>query len=335
MINTRHNLNGPVAARRSLRDQPAIATRTAIASRPRAFTLIELLVVIGIIATLAVMTVMSVTRISRDGRVAMGVNQVMAALGEGRARAIKESQPILVTFRARTDPAAPARGQVTDIIVARWTGQLIKVEDGGPNNPTEDVWNIPFEQHPETVRRSLPPGIKIAGPRSDFEQDGVWITQPELNNNEFGRSPGVLFGPDGTVITRFPKGVGVAKYELAYLDVDGLKNSAGFPVQNYGSTTGTAARFYYNDEVDESSTQYVRALAVFDDAAAREVFVPSKWSGDDQASGDSAGMALPADCSNMPSGQSRMRCEQSQFINQFAERINFNRFTGVAEVVKR
>lgn len=304
-------------------------------SGARGFTLIELLVVIGIIATLAVLTVVSVTRLSRDSRVAIGTNQVMAALGEARARALRDGQPMLVTFRARTDASAPGRGQLTDIVVGRWTGQIIQVVDGGPNNPGADVWNEPFEPHPESVRRTLPPGIKVAGPRTDFEQDGIWVTQPELSNSEYGRAIGVLFGADGTVITRLPNGIGVANYESAYFDADGFKDNAGLPVQNVGTSSGGARFFEYNEEVDEASIQYVRSLAVFDDAAAREFFVPSNWSGSDQAPGDTAGAALPADCSGMPPGQSRMRCEQSQFINQFADRINFNRFTGVAEVVKR
>ena len=50
---------------------------------------------------------------------------------------------------------------------------------------------------------------------------------------------GVLFGPDGTVITRFPNGVGVAQYESAYFDRDGVKNADGWPVQ---TTCGRAPR---------------------------------------------------------------------------------------------
>ncbi len=306
------------------------------ARRRSAFTLIELLVVIGIIATLAVLTAMSVQRLSRESRVAIGVNQVIAALGEARAKAIREGRPMMVTFLVRTDPAAPARGQVTDVVLARWTGQIIKVTSD-PNDPSSEIWNEPFELHPESPRRTLPPGIKVAGPRSDYnppgssDQDFIWITQPELSNNEFGRSIGVLFGPDGTVITRLPNGIGVAQYETAYLDRDGVLNASGWPVQNIGTSTGGARYFEYNEEVDESSINYVRALAVFDDAAAREAFATANWSG---ASGGTPN-GLPANCSSEPAGERRMRCEQSQFINQFAERINFNRFTGVAEVVKR
>jgi len=321
-----------------LRNHPGIeiARRTVGPCRAErgAFTLIELLVVIGIIATLAVLTAMSVQRLSRESRVAIGVNQVIAALGEARSKAIRESRPMLVTFVARTDPAGPTRGQVTDVVIARWTGQIIRVVSD-PNDPTNDVWNEPFEIHPDSPRRTLPPGIKVAGPRTELEQDGIWITQPELSNNEYGRAPGVLFGADGTVITRLPNGIGVANYESAYLDRDGVRDANGWPLQNIGTSTSGARYFEYNEEVDESSIQYVRTLAVFDDAAAREFFATVNWSGPAVAGGDTGGVGLPADCSTWGAGQSRMRCEQSQFINQFAERINFNRFTGVAEVVKR
>lgn len=308
------------------------------ASAPAGFTLIELLVVIGIIATLAVLTTMSVRRLSRDSRVAIAVNQVISALGEARARALKDNEPMLVTFVVRTDAGmSAARGQITDVVIAKWTGQIVKVQDGGPNNPGTDIWNEPFVIHPDTVRRSLPPGIKVAGPRTDYnppgtsDQDVVWITQPELANNEYGRSIGVLFGPDGTVVTRFPAGVGVALYESAYLDLDGVKNANGWPLQNVGNSTSGARYFEYNEEVDEPSINYVRTLAIFDDAAAREFFGAGGWSG--TSSGASNG--LPADCSTEPAGERRMRCQQSHFINQYADRINFNRFTGVAEVAKR
>lgn len=300
------------------------------------FTLIELLVVIGIIATLAVLTSMSVQRLSKESRVAIGVNQVIAALGEARAKAIREGRPVMVTFLARTDPQQPTRGQVTEVVLARWTGQLIKVV-ADANDPSNEIWNEPFQLHPDSTRRVLPPGIKVAGPRTDYnpvgttDQDVIWITQPELANNEYGRSIAVLFGADGTVITRLPSGVGVAQYETAYLDRDGVTNASGWPVQNVGASTGGARFFEYNEEVDEPSINYVRALAIFDDAEARDLFVTSNWSG---ASGGVTN-GLPADCTSEPAGERRMRCEQTQFINQFAERINFNRFTGVAEVVKR
>jgi len=305
---------------------------------PRGFTLLELLIVIGIIATLAVLTATSVSRLSRDSRLAIGVNQVMSALGEARARALMENQPILVTFVVRRDAGAGVSRQVTDMVITKWTGQLLRVDGSAtPNDPNDDVWNEPFEVHPDAVRRTLPPGIKVAGPRSDYnppgtsDQDAIWITQPELTNNECGRAIGVLFSPDGTVATRFPNGIGVAQYETAYLDLDGATDSAGLPFQQTGSTSGGARFFIYDEEIDEPSINYVKTLAVFDDTAAREFFNTSNWSG--QSSGAPTG--LPLDCSTEPVGERRMRCEQSHFITQYAERINFNRFTGVAEVVKR
>jgi len=332
----RHRLDGSFG---STVASPPCHARARSVSAARAvvgFTLIELLVVIGIIATLAVLTTMSVQRLSRESRLAIGVNQVIAALGEGRAKAIAEGQPIMVTFLVRTDPASPARGQVTDIVLARWTGQIINVVSD-PNDPANEVWNEPFTIHPDSPRRTLPTGIKVAGPRTDYnppgssDQDVIWLSQPDLANNEYGRSIGVLFGTDGTVITRLPNGIGVAQYETSYLDRDGVLNANGWPVQNIGASTGGARFFEYNEEVDEPSINYVRALAVFDDAAAREMFVPSNWSGSNGGTPN----GLPADCTSEPAGERRMRCDQSHFINQFAERINFNRFTGVAEVVKR
>jgi len=312
--------------------------RFSVRSRRRGFTLIELLVVIGIIATLAVLTSVSVLRLSRDSRLAVGVNQVIAALGEARARALKENQPMMVTFAIRTvDPNSKTAGQVVEVVIAKWTGEFVRVVGGNPNNPMGDVWNQPFIPHPDAVRRTLPPGIKVAGPRTDFnptgssDQDTFWVTQPELANDEYGRGFGVLFGSDGTVITRMPIGPILARYSSAYLDRDNEKGADGFRIQNIGASSSANRWFEYNEEVDEPRINYVRTLAVFDDAAAREFFVTSNWSGQTNGSPSS----LPSDCSSEPAGERRMRCEQSQFINQYAERINFNRFTGVAEVAKR
>ncbi|MFO0894609.1 MAG: hypothetical protein U0574_06585 [Phycisphaerales bacterium] len=314
--------------RRTGASAPGGAARSAAHRRGAGFTVVELLVVIGVILVLAVLTATGVQRVTKESRVATATNQVMASLGQARALAIRENRPMLVTFRARTDPLVPGNDQRTEIVIGRWTGQILKVV-ASANDPASEVWNLPFIEHPEAGRRVLPTGIKVAGPRTDFDQDGIWVTQPEYRNNEYGRSIGVLFAADGTVATRLPNGIGVAQYESAYLDADQDGQ------QDVGNSSGGSRFFEYNEEVDEPSVQYVRTLAVFDDADAREVYAPSNWAGSNQASGDASGSPPGPDCSQLPAGQSRMRCEQSSYINQFAERINFNRFTGVAEAQKR
>ena len=61
----------------------------------------------------------------------------------------------------------------------------------------------------------------------------------------------------------------------------------------------------------------------------RELFDVNNWKG----SKFKAGWVPP--CSDLVVGRSRMNCEQSKYINQFGEKIYFNRYTGRAEVLKR
>lgn len=306
----------------------------------RGFTLIELLAVIGILITLATLTAISVQKIGKDGRLVRGTNTVLNVLESARSRAILEQRPMLVVF---TTAVQRSGSGATDPIVAEWTEAVVtRLEE--PLIPSENnvdgtsgstlmrqTFYDRFEPHPELQPVRLPEGIKVAGPRSDIGRDGIWGTQPEIRNGEYGRMVGVLFGTDGSLLTRLPGGgqANAAQYRslVADLNQDGLQNA---PDQ---SESGYITRwFHYDDLTDEPGVESAQTLAVFDDAQARQVYDPSRWRGADLAYDRNDPLKA---CSLMNPGQDRKVCEQSAFIQQFSERVVINRFTGRAEVRQR
>jgi hypothetical protein len=73
-----------------------------------------------------------------------------------------------------------------------------------------------------------------------------------------------------------------------------------------------------------------QVLSVYDDKAAREAYDEKNWLG----SGFSPWTSDKA-CADLGVGQSRKICEQTEYIEQFGTRIQFNRNTGRAEVQQR
>lgn len=269
----------------------------------RAFTLIELLVVMGILVLLSVLTTVAVGGIARDARAAAAANTVTTVLGAGRALAIQSNKMVLVTFRAVWDDTKPAEEQHTEAVIAEWVGRtdFIDAASGGPL--LKDMFRPVKGQPP----RPLATGFKVAGPRTDFDQDGVWITQPEFRNKERDRVFGVLFGPDGTVITRNPQSpASIAQYAWVDFDGDGYQDT-GNP--------GPATFFAYDEILDEPNINFVQFLVVYDDRDARERYDTTKWKAliDGQDAED------------------QRREELSEYINALSDRIHFNRYSGVVQ----
>ncbi|MFO0873725.1 MAG: prepilin-type N-terminal cleavage/methylation domain-containing protein [Phycisphaerales bacterium] len=269
----------------------------------RAFTLIELLVVMGILLLLSVLTTVAVGGIARDARLAAAQNTVVTVLGNARAIAIQDNKMVLVTFRVTWDPTKPTIDQRTEAVVAEWTGRtdFIPLNQGGP------LLKDMFRPVPGQPPRQLAAGIKVAGPRTDFDQDNVWITQPEFRNKETDRAFGVLFGPDGTVISRNPQAPATLAH-YAWLDANGNGN------QDTGNT-GSPAFFAYDELVDEPNINFVQFLVVFDDRDARERYDVATWNG----------------VTGGPNAENVRRANLSEYISALSDRIHFNRYSGVVQ----
>jgi hypothetical protein len=267
---------------------------------------------------------------------------------------------------SRQSRAVPREPQVVQIVTARWTGEVVDSNTPLPNpNPTgaevmpyRDSPNQPdtsadrFIPVPGVPSRDLPSGILVAGPAFGFVtdssvglNDGQWRTQPrfagvinlaatpptftpDLARTEAGWAIGVLFGPDGRVLSRNPEqvleletaeeppsggGPNQNAYVKAWVDYDGN----GFPRRGttaIGNINNNINFFVYDEPTDEPLVDYVPYLAVFNDAEARDRFNSSTWKG--------------TNIGGNGSPPPRIR-DQSLFIEEQSDRITFNRYTGV------
>lgn len=292
--------------------------RTGQTCRGRGFTLTELLVVMGIIAVLGAITVIAIRAISKDAKLASATNAVKASLDNARGLAIKNNKVVLVAFRAKLLEDSE---QVIEVVTAEFSGESFQLNFGF--SAIADRF-VPIADVP---RRELPAGIKIASPHYGGDQDLLWVTGSDLPairlaNEMAGCVIGVMYGPDGTTLTDNPRTDSIRIY--VDFDQDGLQDQGGGAYDNLNNFPdnvaycdlgddgyGSALTGYFcqaqND--DEPYVTFAPFVAVFNDAEAREDprVDPTTWS----------------------DGQTRVD-EQSLYISDYADRIHFNRYSGVA-----
>ena len=313
------------------------------------FTLIELMVVIGILISLATLTAIGVAKVTKDARFSKAVSQVMGALETARTLAIKDHRIVMVVFTVKTErtgSTVPSAGVLTDTITRQWTRILAtRLRDELVLSPATtatsgNFYNDMFEQHPNFAPIDLPEGIKVAGPLMDFDQrDEMWTTQPtfrDSNTNfadmEYGYMLGIMFGTDGALLTRITGGGGginssQGRNPVLDLDQDGIQSS----ISDQKDPWFQGGWYTYNLEGEEPFIQLMTLLAVFNDSAMRELYNVNNWKGPKSPGWDTA--SVP--CSTYGTGRTRMNCDESEYINQFGEKIYFNRYTGRAESLKR
>ncbi|MCZ6734836.1 MAG: prepilin-type N-terminal cleavage/methylation domain-containing protein [Planctomycetota bacterium] len=271
-----------------------------------AFTLVELLVVMGVIAVLATVTLVSVRAITDNARLSSATNTVMAALDNARALAMKKNKLVLVAFRPRLEGT---NQQLVEIVTAQWSGDSSFVGGGLYDR---------FVPIPDVPIRQLPVGVKVAGPYyrdpdppfgDDMAYgqptDELWVTQshlPAMGGFEAGGELiGVMYMPDGTTQTRNPQNDSSAPW----VDFD---NSGDEDVDFNDPNFPDGGDFWEFDHPDdETDINLVPFLAAYDDEEAREMFGDDDWN----------------------SLETRV-LELTKYITQFADRIHFNRYTGVA-----
>ena len=275
-----------------------------------AFTLVELLVVMGVIAVLATVTLVSVRAITDSARLSSATNTVMAALDNARALAMKKNTIVLVVFRARFEGN---NKQIVEVVTAKWTGESYL------NGSLVIDRFVPI---PDVPIRGLSTGVKVAAPLYGLNQDDMWVTQVHLPaidpqtplgppSERPGAMIGVMYGPDGTSLTRNSQSDSNQFYVDFNNDTFQRQHTSESNYFDYDFITLFPPSDYFDQrfEGDEPFVASAPFVAVFDDDSAREIRA-TDWTNQADYEQELTG----------PLG----------YITQFADRIHFNRYTGVA-----
>lgn len=283
----------------------------------RSFTLMELLVVMGIIALLAGITALAYRAVAKDAKLSSARNTIMAVLDNARSLAMRNNEIVVVAFRPRLD----GREQYVEAVLAKWTRQSVRYVvnfAGGPGVQVIDRY-VPL---PNVEPRRLPQGIQIAGPFYANSLDDQWLTLsffPGMDSNYQGEVPGavlgVMFSPSGRNIMYNAKSD--AQRVWIDFDNDNFMQFDGTPI-DFNVAMAVAmhdAMFEHHRQDDEPAVSMVPFLAVIDDVQVRELYDVSQWNmlvvGSQQAIAN-------------------RRANYTEYINNNADRIHFNRYTGVA-----
>jgi prepilin-type N-terminal cleavage/methylation domain-containing protein len=278
------------------------------------FTLTELLVAMAIIAVIAGVTAVGIGTVARDAKLASATNTVAAALDTARGLAIRDNKLTVVAFRPRLEGS---RRQYVEVVIAQWTGQSQPSFRVNPGGNIYDHVTDRFLVVPGVATRRLPTGIKVAGPGYSGNSDELWLTQSHFPSMATGEAPGqllgVMFAGNGTVVTRN------SAMDSHSLFID-------FDLDNTLRINNTGHEFDFNDlptplqvfqlaqyitffnhqgSEFEPLVTLVPFLAVFDDDRCRAEFDVSAWTNDTRTD------------------------DYTAFITANADRIHFNRYTGV------
>ena len=311
-------------------------------ARRHAFTLLELLVVIGIISVLSVATVISVQKVSRDVKLSTGVNRVLGALTSARSEAIRSNTPTLVTFRVVKDYEDPSKPEQVEVVVAQFTGDI---RSAGSYGSTSNAYFERYQPVPTIAPRLLPEGIKVAAPYTEFSlisevtsdnEDTLWnfmasgpmeltqitfagdsapTTTYDTRNGQWGGGFAVLFSGDGTMIMRDPNTI-VSAEKSAYRFVD-FDADRRFDVSKGTGGYGGNSVFFEQRQTDRdflvNSAQF---LVVYDEERAKEDVDFTNWDAN----------------SGVVDFIRGRNAELGPWVTENADRIHFNRYTGLAEV---
>jgi type II secretory pathway pseudopilin PulG len=299
--------------------------QSALRGRRSSFTLTELLVVMGVIALLAGLTAISYRTVAKDAKLSSGKNTVMAVLDNARAMAMKRNKIVVVVFRAHP---INQKEQAIEASFAEWSGESYY-------NPNVGIVDR-FRPVPNIQSRLLPTDIQVACPQYGGGVDGVWQNCSYFPGIQNGEQPGailgVMFATDGTVITRNNRTNSHRMFvdfnddrlqrqlvDNGQLRMCDLMDNAvvpgstdDYPDENTcdlgNGSSGTLTQFFcHRHSDDEPYITTAPFLTVYNDQQARDMYDTATWTNGQQRVGD-----------------------LTQYISANADRIHFNRYTGVA-----
>jgi len=279
-------------------------------SNSHGFTLIELIVVIVIMAILSGLSAIAYQQITADLRMSAAQNTVTAALDNARALAIKKNRYVMTVFRPRLEDGG--NSQVIDIVVAGWDGDSANAESGSGSVWTYDRF-IPIQG---IEVRTIEGGINVAGPGYGTGDDTTWWAPsflPKISNGEvFGSMVGILYNPEGRVVVRNAK----SGSDRIWVDFnqDGKQQISDTETVDWpwpNPLPGNWAYFDLEAPEGEPFLSMTHILCVFNETECRLQNDLATWI-------------------RNPQWQNDVRNDDiSAYIEENAERIQFNKYSGV------
>ncbi len=295
------------------------------------FTLVELIVVIAIMTILAAISGLAFRRLAADLRLSTAESTLAASLDNARSIAIQKNRYVMAVFIPRL--TCDLTEQVTDIVIAQWNGDSMNA-----NFPTDSgsrIWTVDRFVPVQGVEiRSISGGVNVAGPSYNNGDDDLWLTPTYLpdvvqGENELmrGRVSGVMYSPEGRVVVRNAKSS--ADRTWVDFDLDGDQTYDPDPDRNPATDdayvvgwltespdpatdlfNGWGSNLWgvlLNGEGGEPMIMPVPFVAVYDEKEFRTLYPSSSWT----------------DWTDRVNNY-------TEYVDETARRIQFNRYSGVA-----
>jgi len=279
-----------------------------------AFTLLELIVVMVVMAILAGLSAIAYRGIAADMQMSSAVNTVTAALDNARAIAIKHNRYVMIVFRPKLNDDGTT--QFIELVITEWNG-----DSASANNGSNKIWTYDrFVPVPKVLVRTISGGINVAGPAYGTGDDDIWLACSYLPapNEPFGSLVGVLYSPEGRVVVRNAES-GADRIWVDY-NRDWLQtfnantqidwkdpNITTFPWSVNPWTQGMSEYFKIETQESEPFVSMTPILAVFNEEECRKAYDHAGWNEANDRDGD-----------------------YTIYIDENADRIQFNRYSGVA-----
>ncbi|MBT6283000.1 MAG: prepilin-type N-terminal cleavage/methylation domain-containing protein [Phycisphaerae bacterium] len=282
----------------------------------RAFTLVELIVVMVVMTILAGLSAMAYRGVAEDLKMSSATNSVVAALDNARAMAIKKNRYVITVFRPRLD--SDGTEQVVDIVIAEWNG-----DSASANRGDGDIWTYDrFVPIQGMAVRAIKGGVNVAGPGYGTGDDDIWWCSTFLpanavvpDNEPFGSLVGVLYSPEGRVVVRNAQS-GADRIWVDFnrdwtqtiSDTESVVWNDPNVVTSPWPSSLPGIGAYFDLEIPEGEPfiSMTPILAVFNEKEFRTSVNPNDW--------------------NSPNLRDNAYTE---YIDQNADRIQFNRYSGV------
>jgi len=304
--------------------------RTYFHTRRFGFTLVELIVVIAVMTILASISGLAFRRIAADLRMSTAENTLSASLDNARSIAIQKNRYVMAVFIPRL--TADKTEQMTDIILAQWNGDSMTADF--PNNSGSRLWTVDRFVPVQGVEvRSIEGGVSVAAPSYHNDDDDLWLTPtylPDVALQEdalkVGRVSAVMYSPEGRVVVRNAKSSadrswvdfnfdGEQTYDPdpdrnpntndAYV-VGWLTSSPDPETELYEGMVSSLWGVLLNGQGGEPMVMPVPFVAVYDEKEFRTLYPSDAWNDYTQRIDD-----------------------YSEYVNETARRIQFNRYSGV------